>query len=120
MTGEISTRSQLAPCEFRWVGTALELDPVARRVTVGGTEIGLTSVEFALLLRLTEDVGKCCIYHDLLAGVWGTDCVGGTSYLHDYVRRLRRKLPGVPITSVRGVGYRLDIQPAITATDYQI
>jgi DNA-binding response OmpR family regulator len=46
--------------------------------------------------------------HQILDGAWGHGWVGDERTVDVHVRQLRKKLgPGLPLTTVWGVGYRL-------------
>jgi two-component system, OmpR family, alkaline phosphatase synthesis response regulator PhoP len=87
-------------------------DIVLRRdsmdVTVGGSEIELTSKEFDLLACFLEHPGIVLSREKLLDLVWGMTYPGGTRTVDVHVAQLRRKL-GDPetIRTVRGAGYKL-------------
>ncbi|QLQ35555.1 winged helix-turn-helix domain-containing protein [Micromonospora robiginosa] len=79
-----------------------------RRVRHGGVEVGLTRIEYDLLLFLAEHPRRVFTRLQLLANVWGYEhAVARTVDVH--VRRLRAKFgPDTPlVTTVYGVGYRL-------------
>lgn len=96
-----------APTERR-VGD-LAVDRRRRRVTVAGREVVLTPKEFDLLALLAEDPGAVVSREEILDRVWDPNWWGPTKTLDVHVGSLRRKL-GDPrwITTVRGVGYRLE------------
>ena len=87
-------------------------DIVLRRdsmdVTVGGSQIELTSKEFDLLACFLEHPGIVLSREKLLDLVWGMTYPGGTRTVDVHVAQLRRKL-GDPetIRTVRGAGYKL-------------
>jgi DNA-binding response OmpR family regulator len=89
----------------------LSLDPAARRVHRGDTEIRLTAREFALLEFLVRKDGDVASKSDILDHVWGIDFAGDPNVVEVYVGYLRRKIDqpfGVEtIQTVRGAGYRL-------------
>jgi DNA-binding response OmpR family regulator len=83
------------------------------RVLRGGEPLALTKTEFRLLCQLAEQPGVVHTRESLLRQVWGYDYFGDTRLLDVHVRRLRLKIeddPSAPsiITTVRGVGYRID------------
>ena len=43
----------------------------------------------------------------ILERVWGYEYFGETRTVDVHIRQLRKKLPGIPIETVWGVGYRL-------------
>jgi DNA-binding response OmpR family regulator len=69
--------------------------------------VGLTSREFALLEAFMRHPGQVLSQPQLLDLVWGYDFEPGSNVVEVYVRRLRRKLGGGVIETMRGGGYRL-------------
>jgi len=91
----------------------LEID--ARRCFVNGVEIKVRKKEFAILRLFLSHPGRVITREHLINDVWGSDYVGDTKTLDVHIKRLRSlietdpKAPAV-ITTVRGVGYRLELQ----------
>jgi hypothetical protein len=75
-----------------------------------GIELNLTRREFDLLRFLAEHPRRVFSRSQLLQAVWGYDFSGGGRTVDVHIRRLRQKLGsrGPSISTVRGVGYRLD------------
>ena len=94
------------------IGT-LVVDAGARRVWRSGDELGLRAKEFDLLARLAADAGRVVSRETLMSDVWDEHWFGSTKTLDFHVAALRRKLDeqGAPscITTLRGVGYRLEL-----------
>jgi two-component system response regulator RegX3 len=93
----------------------LRLDIDARRCFVDGREVKLRKKEFALLLLLLENPGRVLTRDVLIDRVWGSDYVGDTKTLDVHIKRLRTLIEVDPknpqyITTVRGVGYRLEVK----------
>jgi len=88
----------------------LRIQPLARRVFQRDGAVELTRMEFDLLLHLARRPGQVLLRTALLSELWGLPDGVETRTLDVHVRRLRRKLgPAAElITTVRGVGYRLD------------
>jgi len=89
----------------------LALDPPGRRAQVDGTELELRPREFDLLVALARSAGRALRRHELLDLVWGPRFTGGVNTVDVHISWLRQKLPPaarVRITTLRGVGYRLD------------
>jgi DNA-binding response OmpR family regulator len=88
----------------------LAVDPLARRVEVGGVSIELTVKEYDLLLILARHPGRSFSRAYLLDQIWGQDYEGGDRTVDTHVVRLRRKLGAVGerIATVWGVGYRFE------------
>jgi DNA-binding winged helix-turn-helix (wHTH) protein len=86
-----------------------KLDEEARELSVDGTRVQLTPLEYGLFRHLVEREGKTASRNDLLREVWGTEFTGGSNVVDAVVRSLRRKLgrAAVVVETVRGSGYRL-------------
>jgi DNA-binding response OmpR family regulator len=89
----------------------LEIDPVARRVTVRGEEAQLTVREYELLLHLVRHPGQVFSRDQLMDAVWQYSFYSDTSTVTVHVRRLRAKIEEEPsdprwLQTVWGVGYR--------------
>ncbi len=84
------------------------LDLEARRCRLDGAEVILTTREFDLLAALIEEPARVRTRRQLLDLGWGSEDVRLRA-VDAQVAALRRKLgPAISITTVRGVGYRLD------------
>jgi DNA-binding response OmpR family regulator len=81
------------------------LDLRKRTVTVGESAVALSTREFVLLEYLMRRVGEVCARPELLEQVWGYTFDPATNVLDVYVRRLRHKLGGDAIQTIRNVGY---------------
>jgi two-component system OmpR family response regulator len=90
----------------------LRIDPVERRVTRDGRPIQLLPREYALLLHLARQPGRCASRAELLAAVWGLRFDPGTNVVEVHVSRLRAKLDrghAAPMLATeKGRGYRLN------------
>jgi two-component system response regulator MtrA len=94
----------------------LEIDTAGFRATRGGVDLQLTATELRLLLELARRPGQVFTRVLLLECVWGYEYLGDSRIVDIAVQRLRGKIeakPGDPrlITTVRGVGYRLERDP---------
>jgi DNA-binding response OmpR family regulator len=99
----------------RWLRVGqLVVDPAARTARYAGQPLPLTPREFQLLRRLASDPERVHTRAELLAEVWGDGAGQLASRTIDaHAARLRRKLADAgadqAIDSVRGMGYRLDV-----------
>lgn len=90
----------------------LELDLDARRCTIAGREVELTRREFDLLAALLSYPGRVQTREQLLELVWGTGSISSRT-VDVHIATLRRKLgSAISITTLRGLGYRLDATSA--------
>ncbi|MFC4376373.1 response regulator transcription factor [Nocardia halotolerans] len=88
----------------------------AGAVRRGTEEIHLTVTEFRLLCELAETPGRVLSRSVLLERVWDQGFFGDERIVDVHVRRLRTKIERDPsdpriVVTVRGLGYRLDVQP---------
>jgi two-component system phosphate regulon response regulator PhoB len=87
---------------------AIAIDRGAHAVTVEGTPVELTPIEYRLLLLLLERRGRVQTRPQLLEAVWESQPDIQTRTVDMHVQRLRAKLgrAGETIETVRGFGYR--------------
>ena len=88
----------------------LEVDPVARSVTVAGRPVELSAREFDLVHALAQEPTRVFRKGELLRDVWGFAVAGQTRTVDAHACRARQKLGGgerTYVQNVRGVGYRL-------------
>ena len=84
-----------------------KVDVDKRLITEDEKEIKLTTLEFDLLLLLIQNKNKSFSRDDLLNKVWGNNYFGSDRAVDDLVRRLRKKMPKLNISTLYGFGYRL-------------
>ena len=85
------------------------IDTGRREVRVDDEPIELTTKEFELLRFLAERPGLALSRQQILDGVWGYDWFGDARTVDVHIAQVRKKLgDAVEITTVRGVGYRLE------------
>jgi DNA-binding response OmpR family regulator len=87
---------------------AAALDLRTRRIEVDGVGSDLSAREFALAEMFFRHPGQVLSREQLLSNVWGYDFDPRSNVVDVYVGYLRRKLGKGAITSVRGMGYRLE------------
>jgi DNA-binding response OmpR family regulator len=94
----------------------LRIDQARRLVTLSGSQIELTVLEFDLLATLASAPGRVFTRRQLLERVWGWDFFGDERVVDVHIRNLRQALgddaqnPSV-LATVRGVGYKLVEDP---------
>ncbi|MGI8722456.1 MAG: response regulator transcription factor [Geodermatophilaceae bacterium] len=108
--------SQTEQSSARTVGD-LTVDTAARRVHQGGVEIALRPKEFDLLALLMRHAGKVVTRSMAMSQVWDEHWFGSTKTLDVHISALRQRLgetgpEGSRISTLRGVGYRLEVPAA--------
>ncbi|MFC7447583.1 response regulator transcription factor [Rhodococcus daqingensis] len=92
----------------------IRLEPAARRVLVGGSEVVLANKEYELLKVLLDRAGEVVSRDVILQEVWGDADLRGSKTLDMHMSWLRRKIGDEGpvaerrIATVRGVGFRLN------------
>ncbi|NQX14181.1 response regulator transcription factor [Microbacteriaceae bacterium VKM Ac-2855] len=89
----------------------ISLDVAGHEVRRGASRIGLTPLEFDLLLALASKPQQVFTREMLLEQVWGYHYKADTRLVNVHVQRLRAKVEEDPdnpriVMTVRGVGYR--------------
>ncbi len=106
-----NTRRLAATGEKTLVVGKTVLDPSRYEIRIGETAFSLPRKEFELAQMLMERHGRVVTRETLLERIWGIEW-GDSKSLDQHIRRLRRrfeKVEGAPrITTLRGVGYRLE------------
>ncbi|MCD2449337.1 response regulator [Methylicorpusculum oleiharenae] len=92
----------------------LKIDLLNRIVSVDGTEVHLTPIQFRLLTVLVQHAGKVLTHKQILKQVWGPSYQENAHYLRIYMSQLRHKLEADPtqpqhLLTESGVGYRLKL-----------
>lgn len=85
----------------------ITLDTKTSRVTVKGSQIKLTSLEFALLSFLMHHQGEIISRTGLTEHLYDQDFDRDSNTIEVFIGRLRKKLGVDVIETIRGMGYRL-------------
>jgi two-component system response regulator MtrA len=106
-------RGSRQPESTPFVIADVEIDPAAFTARKGGADLALTATEFRLLLELASRPGQVFTRELLVQRVWDYEYLGDAHLVDVAIGRLRAKVeddPAMPrlITTVRGVGYRLN------------
>jgi DNA-binding response OmpR family regulator len=91
----------------------LDVDLDRRVATIGSQVLPLTATEFDLLALLARHAGSVVTREQILDALWGDAFLASSRSLDVHLTGLRAKLrrPGF-IINVRGVGYRIEADPA--------
>ncbi len=84
-----------------------DIDLNKRVVMYNDLEINLTTLEFDLLILFLENKNKSLDRELILNKIWGTGYYGSDRVVDDLVRRLRKKMTKLKISTIYGYGYRL-------------
>lgn len=81
------------------------LDTRRRQVMDGADAVNLSGKEYELLLYLLENEKNVLSRDNILDHVWGMDYYGTDRVVDDTVRRLRKKVLGLKLKTIYGLGY---------------
>jgi DNA-binding response OmpR family regulator len=107
----VRLRSERAPEATTIRVGELRLDLRTKQVLVAGEAIDLSAREFAMAEAFFRHAGQVLSREQLLDLVWGYAFDPGSNVVDVYVGYLRKKLGKQRITSLRGMGYRLEKEP---------
>ena len=86
----------------------LEIDTRSGRVLWQGQAVSLTSHEYKVLHYLLHHAGSVVSRTELTEHIYAQDFNRDSNTIEVFIGRLRRKLPGLPVKTLRGLGYRLE------------
>ena len=97
-------------------------EPTARRMSIDGTVLPLTTVEYEILSRLTEAAGSIVAREQLIAEVFERQFNPEDRALDVHIHRLRKKLGpyGWLLVTVRGSGHMLRAFAPQTTTAFDV
>lgn len=105
-------RYKIASVQSLKIGN-LTVDSTSNTVYVNGEYISLPLREFELLFKLASFPGKTLSRNQLIEDLWGFDFEGNERTLDVHIGRLRERFPpeqfGFRITTIRSLGYRLEV-----------
>jgi DNA-binding response OmpR family regulator len=94
----------------------LKLDLTTHDLSCGDKSVHLSGKEFEVLRMLMSSTSRIVSKQDLLTRVWGADADASENSVEAYVSFLRKKLTHLKseaqITTLRMIGYRLEVLPA--------
>ena len=95
------------------VNGGLVLNEDAKSLTVDGTAVNLTPIEFGILELLMQNPGKVFSSADIYRRVWNEEAYGSEATIAVHIRHLREKIEITPketryIKVVWGLGYKME------------
>lgn len=86
----------------------ISLDTASNRVLLDGEAVELTARELKMLNYFMHRIGRVVSQAELTEHLYALDDARESNTIEVYVSRLRRKLGSDVVTTVRGLGYRMD------------
>jgi len=110
LTTKVNAWLRRLPKSLPDTSKGLEIDRERFLVRIGEQEIILAKKEFELLALLVSKPGKVFLRNEILSSIWGTDVIVGDRTIDVHIRKIRQKLNLDCITTVKGVGYKFEMQ----------
>jgi two-component system OmpR family response regulator len=111
-TRALLRRYQLVSSEMITLGQTV-INRKSYEVTIAGETLLLPLKEFQLLAQLASHPGRIFTREQLIQMLWGTDYEGDSRTIDVHIKRLRErfyeKTSDFMITTVRGLGYKLEV-----------
>jgi two-component system, OmpR family, alkaline phosphatase synthesis response regulator PhoP len=95
------------PQHILQLGT-LEINLEKFKVVKEGNEVQLAKKEFELLALLASKPGKVFKREEIMSRIWGNEVIVGDRTIDVHIRKLREKIGEDNISTMKGVGYKLD------------
>jgi two-component system alkaline phosphatase synthesis response regulator PhoP len=86
----------------------LEINLEKFKVPRENKEIQLAKKEFELIALLASKPGKVFKREEIMSRIWGNEVIVGDRTIDVHIRKLREKIGEDYITTMKGVGYKLD------------
>lgn len=88
----------------------LIIDNTSHSVRLNEVEIELSSKEYELLYYMASNKGIALSREKIITALWGYDYDGDVRAVDSQIKRIRKKLEGRFIHTVRGLGYKFEVQ----------
>lgn len=86
----------------------LTINSDSREVKLGETPVELSQKEFELLLFFIKNKGQVLSRDRIITSLWGYDYDGDIRAVDSQIKRIRKKLEGKYIKTIRGAGYKIE------------
>jgi two-component system alkaline phosphatase synthesis response regulator PhoP len=90
----------------------LTVEKMGQRVFIGPRSVSLAQKEFELLFFLVQHPNQIFNREELIREVWGSKVVVLDRTIDVHIHKLREKLGDDYISTVKGMGYRLNAKPS--------
>jgi two-component system alkaline phosphatase synthesis response regulator PhoP len=88
---------------------SLTIDRTSYTASINGQQVTLPKKEFELLYFLAQNPNKVFSRDELLQNIWGSDVYVLARTVDVHIRKVREKIGEGYITTVKGVGYKFDL-----------
>ncbi len=88
----------------------LKIDNTCHSVKLGEVEVEVSSKEYEVLYYMASNKGIALSREKIIIALWGYDYDGDVRAVDSQIKRLRKKLQGRFIHTVRGIGYKFEVK----------
>lgn len=85
----------------------LKMDTDNCEVFYKNSPIFLTKKEFDILSCLIRNKNRILTREQIIDYAWGYDEIVNTRIIDNHIRTLRKKIPGIPIITLKGIGFKM-------------
>lgn len=86
----------------------LTINPDSRDIKLADNPLELSQKEFELLLFFIKNKGQVLSRDRIITSLWGYDYDGDIRAVDSQIKRIRKKLDGKYIKTIRGAGYKIE------------
>jgi len=112
LTARVNARFRRLEKDKTTIHGGLEINTIARQVSIGNHFLDLSPKEYELLTYLAENSGKALSRQQILNHVWSYEYFGDLRTVDTHINRLRVKLKDKSplVQTIRGYGYRFEAE----------
>ena len=76
-------------------------------VSYKNKQVELTKKEFEILFCLIKNKNRILTREQIVASVWKYEIIMDTRIIDNHIRSIRKKIPELPIVTIKGIGYKV-------------
>lgn len=88
----------------------LTINTDTREISMGETVLDFSQKEYELLLFFIKNKGQVLSREKIIISLWGYDYDGDIRAVDSHIKRIRKKLDGKYIKTIRGAGYKIEVE----------
>lgn len=86
----------------------ITINSETRDIRMNGNSLGLSQKEYELLMFFIKNKGQVLSRERIITSLWGYDYDGDIRAVDSQIKRIRKKLEGKYIKTIRGAGYKIE------------
>jgi two-component system alkaline phosphatase synthesis response regulator PhoP len=76
-------------------------------ISFNGKRMQFPKKQLEIVYHLVKNVGRLVSRDELLRDIWGTNIIVGPRTVDVHIRRIREKIPTLPLKTIKCLGYKL-------------